>query len=137
MASSLFSVIAGPSKFDLSTGLFAWNPRRPVVFAANCPVGTQFEVYVTSVQARDGSGESWNIEGVVGEVRLPPRTEGKISFTAVPERGQRVFINFRTDRRQGRVKFFQNGGPRTLAEVDQIVQLLNEEQFGDGRPVRN
>lgn len=136
MARRLYPIIGGPSKFDLSIGLFVWNPRRPVIFKANCPVGgTTFEVFVLSVQAEDGSGESWNIEGRVGEVQSPPQQAGQEGLF-LPEQGQRVFLNFRTDRRQGRVQFFEKGNPRTLAELDQVVQRINERQFGDGRPVR-
>lgn len=134
MAPSQFPVIGGPSKFDLSNGLFAWNPRRPVIFQANCPVGTTVEVYVTSVQAHDGSGESWNIEGRVEKVQRPRRAGQETLF--LPERGQQVFLYFRTDRRQGHVKFFAKGGPYTLAELDQIVQRRNEQMLGDGRPIR-
>lgn len=134
MTPNQFPVISGPSKFDLSNALFVWNPRRPAVFNANCPVGTAFEVYVLSVQAEDGSGESWNIEGFVGEVQRPKREGQEKLF--MPERGQRAFLWFRTDRRQGHVKFFEKGGHRTLAALDQVVQRANEVQFGDGRPVR-
>ena len=119
MTSNQFPVIGGPSKFDLSNALFAWNPRRPVVFDANCPVGTSFKVYVLSVQAEDGSGESWNIEGRVGEVKRDKRVGQENIF--LPERGQRVFLQFRTDCREGQVKFFEKSGPRTLAELDQVV----------------
>ena len=135
MTPNQFHVIGGPSKFDLSNALFAWNPHRPVVFNANCPVSTAFEVYVLSVQAEDGSGESWNIQGRVGEVQRPQRTGQEKLY--LPEQGQRVFLYFRTDRRQGHVKFFERGrGHRTLAELDQVVQQINEKRFGDGRPVR-
>lgn len=115
-----FPAIGGPSKFDLSNALFAWNPRRPVVFEANCPIKTSFEVYVMSVQAEDGSGESWNIEGRVGEVKRNKQAEQEEFF--IPECGQRVFLYFRTDRRQGHVNFFEKSGPRTLAEMGQVVQ---------------
>ncbi len=134
MTPKQFHVIGGPSKFDLSNALFAWNPRRPVVFDANCPVGTRFEVYVMSVQAEDGSGEGWNIEGRVGEVKRDKRAGQEKLF--LPERGQRVFLHFRTDRRQGHVNFFEKGGLRTLAELDQVVQQINEKVYGDRSPVR-
>ena len=135
MTSPKFPVIAGPSKFDLSNGLFVWNPRRPVVFNAECPLGTVLEVYVLAVQAADGSGENWNIEGMVGEVNRPPRVGGIKFF--LPESGQRVFLRYRTDNRRGEVKFFEKGGHQTIAAIDQVVQRLNEEMFGDGRPVRH
>lgn len=133
MTPNQFSVTGGPSKFDLQNALFCWNPRRPALFNATCPVSTAFEVFVLSVEAEDGSGESWNIEGVVGEVQR--RNKVQIKFF-LPERGQRVQLYFRTDRRQGHVEFFEKGGYRTLAALDQLVQGLNEKQFGDGRPVR-
>ena len=103
MTPNQFHVIGGPSKFDLSNAS-SLEPHRPVVFA-NCPVSTAFEVYVLSVQAEDGSGESWNIEGRVGEVQRPQRTGQEKLY--LPEQGQRVFLYFRTDRRQGHVKFFE------------------------------
>ncbi len=134
MTSPEFVVIGGPSKFDLEKGLFVWNPRRPVIFNANCPVGTSFEVYILSVQAFDGSGEHWNIEGMVGDVNRPPRAGSTPIF--LPESGQRVFIRYRTDCRQGGATFFENGNHKTLAAFDQVVQRVNEEMFGDGRPVR-
>jgi hypothetical protein len=128
-----FPVIGGPSKFDLSNALFAWNPRRPVIFNANCPIGTEFEVYVMSVQAEDGSGESWNIEGKVGEVKRLKHAGQENLF--LPERTQSVFIYFHTHRRQGHVKFFEKSGPCTLAELHQAVQRVNEKVYGDGSPV--
>lgn len=134
MAPVQHAVFSGPSKFDLSNGLFAWNPRRPVVFHVNCPVGTEVDVFISSVQAEDGSGESWNIEGVVADVRRENRKGQERYF--LPERGQRVFLYFRTDRSQGRATFFEKGMGGTRAELDQLVQRLNEQNFGDGRPVR-
>ncbi len=134
MTPKQFPVIGGPSKFDLFYALSVWNPHRPVVFNANCPVGTTFEVYVLSVQAENGSGESWNIEGRVGEVKRAKRAGQENLF--LPERGQHVFLHFHTDRRQGHVKFFEKGGPRTIAELDQVVQQINEKVYGDGSPIR-
>ena len=136
MTHQAFAITSGPSKYDLQNGLFCSNPRRPVVFNAACPVGTAFEVYVLAVHARDGSGESWDIEGVVGVVTAPPRREGRINFGTVPKQGLRVEIHFRTDNRQGDVNFYEPDGSFTLALLDQIVQRSNEERFGDGRSVR-
>ena len=60
----------GPCKMDLMLALFdspvfPANRRRSVEFTiAN---GEKIEVFVSSVQQEDGSGESWNIEGFHGK----------------------------------------------------------------------
>lgn len=60
-------------------------------------------VCVTSVQAEDGSRESWNIEGEALEVK--PDWEIRGPFT--PPKPGRVFIYFRTDGRGGRIRFLR------------------------------
>ena len=61
-----FSVVGGPSKFDLMLSLFDGNqtPRRTVDFQLE---GKKYPISVAilGVQQEDGSGESWNIEGLL------------------------------------------------------------------------
>lgn len=90
-----YPVFGGPSKWDVAVALFTWKPaRHQVTFHANCPVGKEIEVSILSVQAEDGSGESWNIEGQVS--KMIPNT----GFVL----GKHVFIYYRTDRRQGHIR---------------------------------
>lgn len=129
-----YPITSGPSKFELSISLFDRKPQaRSVVFHTNCPLAAEVQVTITSVQAEDGSGESWNIEGYVSSATL---AKGVRQPSYIPENNQRTFIYFRTDRRQGYIRFFEKKETFTLAEVDEIVRQSNERQFGDGRPVR-
>jgi hypothetical protein len=63
----------GPSKFDLMQALFVRQPTRPV-FELSLTVGpvglTKVKCMVNSVESEDGSGESWNIEGYVGDKKF-------------------------------------------------------------------
>ena len=96
----------GPSKWDLSVALFDRKlvNGRKVRFAVATTPEVQVEVLVSSVQAEDGSGESWNIEGYATELKCFPKG-GTWKDTTVPPPPHRVFICFRTDRRTGYIKF--------------------------------
>lgn len=97
MASVFHPIINGPSKWDLSIALFDRKPKnRIVTFDTNCPLAAHIEVSVLSVQAEDGSGESWNIEGLVVDGNRATWTKGK-----------RVFIHFYTNTRSGQIRFFE------------------------------
>jgi len=90
-------VVGGPTKWDLSVALFdrkSVNCRK-VVFRVNCPTIAEFSIVVDSVQAEDGSGESWNIEG----------TATRKTTNHLPQPPRRVFIYFRTDTRKGHIRF--------------------------------
>ncbi|HUQ30167.1 MAG TPA: hypothetical protein VM103_01465 [Candidatus Paceibacterota bacterium] len=85
-------IVNGPSKFDLMLALFEWKPNRPLVMFKT-EGGKLLEASVTSVEAEDGSGESWNIEGYVGTERA--RKEHQAT---------RFRAYFRTDSRRGVMK---------------------------------
>ncbi len=129
-----YPINSGPSKFDLSVALFDRKPQaRSVTFHTNCPLATEVEVNITSIQAKDSSDESWNIEGYVSRATLE---KGIREYPLPIEKGQRTFIYFTTDRRQGFIRFFEKEGTFVLAELDEVVRQSNERQFGDRRPVR-
>ncbi len=64
-----FTIIGGPSKYDLQASLFdstASRPR-PVDFYVeqNCRLRLELKVQMNCVKREDGSGESWCITGYV------------------------------------------------------------------------
>ena len=61
-----FTIIGGPSKFDLMVSLFDGNNhhRRTVRFVLK-GIAPGMDVSIGGVQQEDGSGESWNFEGNV------------------------------------------------------------------------
>lgn len=97
-----FPILNGPSKWDLAIGLFDRKPfNRRLEFRANVDmsVGQPFEVTLTSVEAEDGSGESWNIKGYAMEIIH--RESGR----TIPTPPRDVSIYYRTDTRKGHIKF--------------------------------
>ncbi|MDP3793910.1 MAG: hypothetical protein Q8R07_04110, partial [Candidatus Uhrbacteria bacterium] len=64
-----FSIMNGPSKFDLMLALFDRDPEpsdlpRTVIFMLLEDDGhATRSAMIDGVQVEDGSGESWNIEG--------------------------------------------------------------------------
>ena len=99
MAQEEYQIIDGPSKMDLMLGLFDNSNKHPrTVEFTIAPVivnvlpdvlgeKEQVSVFVDSVQAEDGSGESWNICGRCADKR------GKVK------------IYFSTQRRAGHLEF--------------------------------
>jgi hypothetical protein len=93
---------------DLMLALFD-KPRsnhpavRTVDFEALIPMPVLITASVTSVQAEDGSRESWNVEGYIyGAEHLTPGQDGN----SLPRNGRRVFIYYRTDgNRHGSLAF--------------------------------
>ncbi len=87
------NIINGPSKLDLIASLlFCCNlksQRHPVTFTVKQgdaePI-RKFDVVVniTSMQIEDGSGESWNLEGLLNN-------------------GERISFYYRTDSRKGHI----------------------------------
>ena len=129
-----YPITSDPSKFDLSVALFDRKPQaRSVIFHANCPLGVEIEVTITSIQAEDSSDESWNIEGYVSRATLE---KGIREYPLSIEKGQRTFIYFRTDRRQGCIRFFEKKETFAGVELDEVVRQSNSRQLGDRRPVR-
>ena len=63
MSTTTMQIEDGPSKFDLMTSLFVWKPQRHRV-RFKTP-GAEFEAAITSCEAEDGSGESWNLKGFI------------------------------------------------------------------------
>ncbi len=104
MTTIQYFVTSGPSKWDLSLALFDRKPIRDVEFQANCPVGTKMDIEVTSVQAEDTTGESWNVEGILQRAWREVRPSNNDLF--FPTQGLRVFIYYRTDRRGGEYPIF-------------------------------
>ena len=58
------AILNGPSKFDIMLALF---DRRKVSLRVCFPRGNPFDapLIVSSVEAEDGSGDSWNIKGTL------------------------------------------------------------------------
>ena len=56
------NIVNGPSKFDLMTALFIWQPQRPEVefTAENNAV---FPAIINALESENGSGEDWIIRG--------------------------------------------------------------------------
>lgn len=102
MNSTNYRISKGPSKFDLSIALLSdvkdgMNPYS-VEFAVDDPTlggrAVTFKVVILSIEAEDGSRESWNITGYkVWETGTTKRSESKVK------------IYFRTDRRTGCLQF--------------------------------
>ena len=118
-------IVGGPSKWDLSVALFDRKVEnfRKVRFNANVPLATNITVQVTSVQAVDGSGEAWNIEGYATKVERDKDTRANF----VPPPPSRVFIYFRTDRRQGHIRFF-NPTPIAFISPETIVRTIRPNE---------
>jgi len=77
-------IVNGPSKFDLMLSLFDGNkePRRTVQFRVRSETGRMeinHEVAVTLVQQEDGSGESWNFQGLTWGQSISHRVRGYYS----------------------------------------------------------
>lgn len=102
-----YEILGGPSKWDLSVALF--DKGRKVTFSAACPETIEFEMCVQSVQAEDGSRESWNIEGSA----IPDDFQGHTTelnhlhpdIPAYQLKQHRVFIYYRTNTRKGYIRF--------------------------------
>lgn len=70
-----FKIVAGPSKFDLMTALFAKGATNPLEFSLKGFLPDALvvdgnpprikKVRLSSVEREDGSGESWNLKGWV------------------------------------------------------------------------
>lgn len=60
-----YSLVQGPSKFDLSVALFRGTQNDLVEFAYQSSTGERIIIQcrILSVEAEDGSRESWNICG--------------------------------------------------------------------------
>ena len=96
MATQVLKITEGPSKWDLMLALFDHKPRsRRVTFKLEG--GQEFQLLVLRVQAEDGSGESWNIDGHAEP--LP----GKILPIGI-KWGPSSMIYFRTDSRKGHLR---------------------------------
>lgn len=97
------NLVAGPSKFDLSVALFdrRTGHRHPIEIKDSD--GAVYEVVVEAVQAEDGSGDSWNINGYA-----KPKVTSSIPGIPVRQmniRGRKCTIYFRTDFRKGWFRF--------------------------------
>lgn len=74
-------ITAGPSKFDLSVSLFT-QKGKSVKFTVD---GKSVEVCLSTVQAEDGSGESWNLTGYI--VGMMPPKHYKAYFSTQSRKG--------------------------------------------------
>ena len=88
-------LVDGPSKFDLMLSLF--DKGRKVSFKDE--MGMRYIATISMIQAEDGSGESWNLNGST-ELVPPGRPLG-----CGPEHPLRYhFVGyFRTDKRRGHI----------------------------------
>lgn len=81
-SSTRYDIVQGYSKYDQIISQY----ERKVVHLHLKGLGNPLPVIILSVQAEDGSGESWNIEGYV--------TDG-------PMKAKKFAGYYRTDRRTG------------------------------------
>jgi hypothetical protein len=91
-----FSLVNGPSKFDLMAALFVGssgsNGHSPVTFTTEDE--QEIEVYINKVGREDGSGESWIFEGFISKVN-------KVPVKFAPGDSNNVTGWFRTSNRRG------------------------------------
>ncbi len=91
----------GPDKFELMTGFFAKEVKT--TFRIN--TGAReivIQCQVNTIQAEDGSRESWNIEGEVLGIRTPIQFHDQ--WTVLP-RGRKFKGYFHTRSHEGHIKF--------------------------------
>lgn len=89
MALQSFTIMAGPSKFDLMLALFDLTANKPHKVSFTLHETTYTDVRVNSVSQEDGSGESWNIAGYISRAG---------------DTLERFSAYYRTDLRTGRFK---------------------------------
>jgi hypothetical protein len=91
-----YQIVAGPSKADLQDALFKKGDdghSRKVKFTILTPNNFVVEASVSSVEAEDGSRESWNIIGYALNVTTQRKSAPKLK------------IYFTTHRRTGVLSF--------------------------------
>ncbi len=73
MKDAHYTLVKGPSKFDLMMALFdqKGNGGKPHYVTFEADDGQKIAAKIQSVGIEDGSGESWIIEGVVMSTRRP------------------------------------------------------------------
>ncbi len=101
MKDAHYTLVKGPSKFDLMMALFdqKGNGGKPHYVTFEADDGQKITAKIQSVGIEDGSGESWIIEGVVMSTqrptgRRPMKVSHQFDFTGY----------FQTERRRGWLK---------------------------------
>ena len=126
MDSNLVVIANGPSKFDLMLALFdsKFPDFRTVVF--HLRDGRKFEANITSVQAEDGSGGSWNFTAT-----------GHLSSDDA-HKFVHVGGYYSTTSREGSIKFPESKSTVSpeLRRLDEAVRQGNIAICGDSRQVR-
>jgi hypothetical protein len=120
MVPKSYPVTGGPEKFELGMRLMdRVGGAHPVTFHTNCPLAVVVKVILTSVQAIELAPETWNIEG---RVLTALRVKGVREESYCPEEGTRVFLSYRTDHKQGTIRFFE---AKAHEEMGGLVKTLN------------
>ena len=126
-----FSIVKGPSKFDLMLSLFDGNkePRRTVELhleEARAPIA----IAITAIEQENGSGESWIFKGYLTNYRRGFAVSGFYSSS-----GRKGFINFITP-----FHYEMNGDqkihverPADQLDLTEYVKWLRGN--GDGWPI--
>jgi hypothetical protein len=92
----------GPSKWDLTFRFFdAYGSQRMVEFS-NDDLSTMFMISMASIEKLDVSCEHWTIRGTLSGVGLL-----KFRIQQHDLLGKKVEVNYRTDSREGFLKFVQ------------------------------
>jgi hypothetical protein len=99
-----YVITKGPEIWGLIVGLFIRNRANPtpVRFTVADDYATEWEVNITSVQARNESGDQWNIEGVASKCAIPGQQGSRETFELTT---RRVFIFYDTTHHAGYLKF--------------------------------
>lgn len=92
-ATKIQLITKGPSKYDLSLGLFDRKQVNMRSLQFTTSEDLVFDVVVTGVDASEDTGEAWRITG---------RTRSR---ERVPGPPHRVFIVYSTESRTGSIKF--------------------------------
>lgn len=130
-----FSIVSGPSKWDLMQALFERKDERTITIRGRSPLPDSLNIRVTCVQAHDDSGDAWDVEGWVADATIHDRRmPARQSFA--PEIGQRVIVNLRSDRGACSIQFFEHRAAATMAELDEILRQKREGCFVTKAPIR-
>lgn len=80
------TIVGGPGNMDLMFSLFApYDKPFPVVFSTND--GQIIRMLIKSMEREDGTGESWNITGVILASSPTERKEVSFYYSAKQRRG--------------------------------------------------
>lgn len=98
-----YSIVGGPSKFDLMLALFDSTREKPrsvgFEISSEGPHFEKIEVGITAVSHKGGSGEDWNFAGVMASDAWPDTVSAY--FNTIPRSKLAIRGYFSTKTRQG------------------------------------